>query len=297
MLFFLLSCRLECEMLQLPVEFSPSYDVGVISKSSAFVAGDSFGVYAYHRKNGVLPDSKMPDFMKGIEVSFDGSIWRYSPQMYWPQNEADKISFIAYSPYSYGDSPTDVDISAENMPVLNFDLQESGGKVDLLAAKTTTSRLDGAVNLEFQHLLCKIDVYFKHSNQGGFSTVQKITYKDIECPTKFCFADLDDTSLGSWDFQSNQVYNLGLDHDLEVVGTTEVTTDAYSVYMPPADLSGKMIVTIDGVDYVIKGDKLDGLMPGKAITIQVLIENMALVYEVSVSDWKLMEKSDPTYIY
>lgn len=297
MLSFSLSCRLEGDLILLPVEFSPSYDVGVISKSSAFVAGDSFGVYAYHRKNGVLPDSKMPDFMKGIEVSFDGSIWRYSPQMYWPQNEADKISFIAYSPYSYGDSPMDVDISAENMPVLNFDLQESGGKVDLLAAKTTTSRLDGAVNLEFQHLLCKIDVYFKHSNQGGFSTVQKITYKDIECPTRFCFADLDDPSLGSWDLQSNHEYNLGLDHDLEVVGTTEVTTDAYSVYMPPADLSGKMIVTIDGVDYVIKGDKLDGLMPGKAITIQVLIENMALVYEVSVSDWKLMEKSDPTYIY
>ena len=120
--------------------------------------------------------------------------------MYWPQSVRNTISFIAYGPYSDNQKdlqtggqtgPVYVSTVPGNPPELIFDLEKAEGKADLIAAKKTASREDGSVELDFEHLLCKIDFTFKNTTEGGLSTVEKISFNNISVPDTFHFNEID----------------------------------------------------------------------------------------------------------
>ena len=67
--------------------------------------GGSLGVYAYyHDESGWLtaPATNTPNFMWNQQVTYqaDNNLYYYTPLKYWPNEENDKVSFIAYYPYT-----------------------------------------------------------------------------------------------------------------------------------------------------------------------------------------------------
>ena len=65
--------------------------------------GGSMGVYAYLHDNSTWLKASVhtPNFMWNQQATYhaDGNSFIYSPLKYWPNEENDKVSFIAYYPY------------------------------------------------------------------------------------------------------------------------------------------------------------------------------------------------------
>ncbi len=72
--------------------------------------GTSIGVYAYYHDNATWADDAVPNFMLNQRATNNGlnEPFSYSPVKYWPNEEEDKLSFIAYYPYCSG-SAADID--------------------------------------------------------------------------------------------------------------------------------------------------------------------------------------------
>lgn len=79
--------------------------------------GSSIGIYAYyHNGPARWSDAAQPDFMFNQQATnaYDSEAFVYSPLKYWPNESDDKISFIAYYPYSSAED--DVPASASYSP-------------------------------------------------------------------------------------------------------------------------------------------------------------------------------------
>ncbi len=93
-------------------------------------AEKSIGVYAYYHDNttwaaadAAEPKQTAPNFMRNQKATNSGinSPFTYSPIKYWPNEETDKLSFIAYYPYCTGvvdGSPEDINHTGI-IPLLN----------------------------------------------------------------------------------------------------------------------------------------------------------------------------------
>lgn len=145
--------------------------------------GQSMGVYAYFHDNGTWTGTAQPNFMfnqqavsNAVTDAFD-----YSPLKYWPNEEGDKLSFIAYYPYTaypvgapYSDSdpdtPTGIKPQLANMdsglPSFLFKVKsDPAQQVDFmvsdLAANQSDSRatltMTDRVRLLFRHMTSKIE--------------------------------------------------------------------------------------------------------------------------------------------
>ena len=80
--------------------------------------GKKIGVYAYYHQNSTWADDEAagkatPSFMFNQPVTYDreNNSFTYSPLKYWPNGEDDKLSFIAYYPYTDPDA-----LSGEDSP-------------------------------------------------------------------------------------------------------------------------------------------------------------------------------------
>lgn len=66
-----------------------------------------FAVFAYYTNNNEYDGQTLPNFMYNQNVKWNGSIWSYTPIMYWPNeygqnaisDDNDKVTFFAYAPY------------------------------------------------------------------------------------------------------------------------------------------------------------------------------------------------------
>ena len=59
-----------------------------------------FGVFAsYTGKLQYENTTVMPDFMYNQQVTYTSGAWNYAPLKYWPNDEAEYVSFFAYAPY------------------------------------------------------------------------------------------------------------------------------------------------------------------------------------------------------
>ncbi len=137
------------------------------------------------------------DYMNNQMLTYDanalGTIgnWVYSPIKYWPNNVRDRISFIGYAPYvdltkvdpeqSYGimaiDAATDCNAiyPTSKAPSIDFRLHTSPSElIDLVGAssfdqgKIVDGGINGyenVVNLQFEHLLTKVNLYAKLDGQ------------------------------------------------------------------------------------------------------------------------------------
>ncbi len=144
-----------------------------------------FGVYAYYtgQENFATYYTNVitkpaPNFMYNQKVAWGkpsgvttgDDYWYYSPIKYWPNNEDDKVSFVAYAPHNSDDAnveiPTDVDKKA---PVIKFTVNNTvKNQSDLLLSKRKSEKNidltkrpvgntdDCKVKFEFTHALARI---------------------------------------------------------------------------------------------------------------------------------------------
>lgn len=75
---------------------------------------EGFGVFGYYTDNQVYTASSIPNFFYNQQVTFNTSVWTYSPVKYWPNefggtaisDGVDKLTFFAYAPYVRVDPET-----------------------------------------------------------------------------------------------------------------------------------------------------------------------------------------------
>ena len=84
---------------------------------NAIPAGRSIGVYAYYHDNATWSDAAAPNFMCNQQATNIGleQPFSYAPLKYWPNENEDKVSFIAYYPYT---SNSSADVAALGLTAL-----------------------------------------------------------------------------------------------------------------------------------------------------------------------------------
>lgn len=91
-----------------PIAFRDAYTAQPTRSSAAYSveqgidAGQSIGVYAYYHDNTTWSAAAVPNFMWNQQATCleKGGNFSYSPLKYWPNESDDKLSFIAYFPYT-----------------------------------------------------------------------------------------------------------------------------------------------------------------------------------------------------
>ena len=164
----------------------------ITSKSDLAISG--FGVFSYYHDgtgttDGAYSSSSTPNFMYNQEItSADAGVsWTYSPIKYWPNEtttdgngatseHTDKLSFLAYAPYTSVLSGTDPGIYAFTSVTAAGDAKVSyrvspddpSKGVDLMWAvdpttgqpllNLTKKAIGEKVNMKFYHALTKLDI-------------------------------------------------------------------------------------------------------------------------------------------
>lgn len=141
-----------------PIAFRDAYTAQPTRSSAAYSveqgidAGQSIGVYAYYHDNTTWSAVAVPNFMWNQQATCleKGGNFTYSPLKYWPNESEDKLSFIAYFPYTDVDaadpeseeSPTKTGLtplmanSDAGMPSFRFTVKESADdQVDFLLSE------------------------------------------------------------------------------------------------------------------------------------------------------------------
>ena len=93
--------------------------------------GGSIGVYAYYHDNSTWTPEAKPNFMFNEQATNDdpSGLFTYSPLKYWPNEEHDKLSFMAYYPYvataatAHGITPLTANTD-EGLPTFSFTVDD-----------------------------------------------------------------------------------------------------------------------------------------------------------------------------
>lgn len=149
------------------ISFDTSWGKDVQTRGNEMVYHSihEIGIFAKTKSDGDWQDGKSFDdpsfFMDNVNfsrswVQTDWSNWDYTPHHYWPENENQKINFFAYAPRR--------DSASLNLANNHVRLYHSTSKenVDLVWAyslnqnKSTVSKSENKVKLQFEHSLAKI---------------------------------------------------------------------------------------------------------------------------------------------
>ena len=139
-----------------------------------------FGVYAYLNANDSYTTA---NFMKNIKVSTAG--WTYGPTKYWPNDESNKLSFLAYGPYSDG-TANNITITEETNAdnSITFTVADNVmDQTDLVVAAplrnlSNGNSTDGKVEFTFAHMLSRIAFSAKKTNADAATvTINSIILK------------------------------------------------------------------------------------------------------------------------
>ena len=142
-----------------PIAFGDAYTAEPTRSSTAYSTeqgiseGQSIGVYAYLHDNSTWSNEAVPNFMWNQQATCQekGSNFNYSPLKYWPNETSDKVSFIAYFPYTaespgnpespaYPDNATGLQTLLTNegtgLPTFNFTVKDDvDDQVDFLLSE------------------------------------------------------------------------------------------------------------------------------------------------------------------
>lgn len=143
----------------------------------------SMGIFAYYTGSSNWTAANTPNFMfnQPVTRTANNTPWTYSPVKYWPNNEADKLSFFAYAPYvkeASGSNPSFAgDATTPGYPALGYTVPtKEADQTDLLAAvpllDQTYESNSGKVSFAMQHALTRVAIFMK---SGDNVTNKKLT--------------------------------------------------------------------------------------------------------------------------
>lgn len=241
--------------------------------------------------------SKAPNFMNNQQVTFMGGQWVYSPVKYWPASPAEKVSFLAYAPYTDNAIVADKEAST----VASAAYQEGKGVVVSYAMGESISKQDDflySTALNKTNITETIDFAFSHAlAKVGFKVIGWETSDNLDASTKVTVNAISlSTQLGSGDFildegrwdslslgESTKAYVLKGDliQNNEFTCTERMsgqlnTEDGYVFTLPAAD--GKFPSYCVLVDYTVETQ--DASLPGgKLVTRNKVYRTIAPAFE------------------
>lgn len=169
----------------IPIGFAGTVEDEAHTRSNDLTTNNllSMGIFAYYTGSSNWTTADTPNFMYNQPVTRTGSTapWTYSPVKYWPNNDADKISFFAYAPYvkeASGSNPSFAgDATTPGYPALGYTVPtKEADQTDLLAAvpllDQTYESNSGKVSFAMQHALTRVAIFMK---SGDNVTNKKLT--------------------------------------------------------------------------------------------------------------------------
>jgi len=153
-----------------------------------------FGVFAYYTDLRRYDQTYVPNFMYNQGVfKGDGTVWAYSPVMYWPNesgsgaesDDEDKVSFFAYAPYvqhasaAAGSVDTSADPTAAEWGITGFSRNTAAG--DPLVRYVTS--FDPGRSVDLCWGVCDETSWNKIQNSTAPQTMAKgLPWLDVEHP-------------------------------------------------------------------------------------------------------------------
>lgn len=179
------------ESPSVPLVFSTTVDAQTRGVALTTDNLSSAGVFAYFTNGAFDASTAQPNFMYNQKLEKSGGAWTYSPLKYWPNNENDRITFVAYAPYvdeatPGGSNPSFTGLTAVGYPVLTYTVPaKEADQTDLLAAAPLKDRYYSAstgsgIKLDMQHALTKVTFKVK----SGDKYAKKVTSLSVKAAAK-----------------------------------------------------------------------------------------------------------------
>ena len=285
--------------------------LGRDAKTRASVTKDvkDFGVFAFYTGNTVWKDyasKSEPNFMGNQQVTgtkSNASDWTYtySPVKYWPNNEGERLSFFAYSPY---DANAKWNYDATNKyGYLTYTVPADIKKqIDFLACLSSDATVDlvkqnddAKISFDFKHTLSRIGfkvAYSKDTNSydednndpiDANTTVQidsiKIGDEAVKDSGFYTTGNLNFDATGKIDWKNclgNQAYTLRADNFNTSVANNVtnkyqyLNTDSSYIMMFPQDFTGKGFP----IEIVYTVTTADDKVSDKKVTIKNTIKSV-----------------------
>ena len=172
------------EVQSVPIGFS-TYTAQTVTRATEIVnyipQGLSIGVFSYYHNGtestpGAWSESSIPDFMFNQQCTSteDGRYFAYSPLKYWPNYQQDRLSFIAYYPYTNSEleATTGVKLISTNttpgLPQFEFVNKDVDQQPDFIISElvrdvskesASVGGESGAIRVRFElkHALAKVE--------------------------------------------------------------------------------------------------------------------------------------------
>ena len=202
--------------------------------------GKGFGVFAYHTSGNYSTDVAFnANFMNNQKVTsvLQGNdyVWSYDPVKYWPNNSADRVSFIAYAPYVENktfnqNQPGMIDFTVTN------DVKSQTDLVWANALNKSKQAINDSVKFQFAHALSRIGfnislaVDATTKEEGDLDQNTTIYVDKIELSSAFYesgILDLRQTTTTSWYPSGSQGFVLDYVYDTTITpaATNNNTTE------------------------------------------------------------------------
>ncbi len=206
----------------------------ISSATDTDLTDNGFVVSAYHTGaqtwENYTGKTTAPNFMLFEKVSYNTG-WSYVNAKYWPANETDLITFVAYAPatitesvptvWGEGDDAGKVKFAVDGATDLIWGIKEDCNK-NVTPGNETNDCADGIVDLQLDHKLCRLKISaYKASNYPHTIKVTKVELGNVFATE--CSLTVADGSITTNEESTKKGYTLTA--ETELTGTALTTTE------------------------------------------------------------------------
>ena len=274
------------ELAPMGAEMTVEATLGALTKvsadGSAFTIGDQIAVYAWLGSATKNPTTRVVD---GVVNTFDGSKWTPATMMRWQVTD-DPHYFLGVYP-----APKAAIADLTAVPFALDPADYAAGDLLLATTPAGVKNTGAAVPLGFHHVMARLDVNLRFRNE--WPSVPAASNVSVCVEAK---------SGATVNYLTQTVTPSGAAGDIALVPATAATgySLGFSSLQVPQDGVRKIIVEVDGFEYVFASANDIPLTSGKYTTLNLVLGKDKLeLASVSVSDWTATTLSgveaDPTW--
>ena len=252
------------------------------ASATSFEIGDKMGLYAVEYNGDEVASLQVAgNFINNEALTYNGSAWVGARTLYWSDKPCDFYGIYPYqepatvSEYLF-DLPTD-----QNSPETD-DALSGYEAADLLWAKATkVSRGDGAVQLQFKHMMSRVVVKIERGEKYEGELPEDITVHLYNTVTT---AEVDFTH------GSLQRYAHG---EKETITMKQLSGDTFAAIVVPQNIERRtplVEITMEGIAYLLNYSM--SFRPGYQHTITVTLnsspeqEKIEISIDGEIGDWE-----------
>ena len=253
------------------------------ASATSFEIGDKLGLYAVEYDGDNIAELQVAgNFINNEPLVYNGTAWNGNRTLYWSDKPCD---FYAIYPYQ---EPQSIDTYLFDLPT-NQNTPETEDALsgyeaaDLMWAKATkVSREDGAVQLQFKHMMSKVVVKIEKGEKWG----------DYELPKDITVHLYNTVTTAEVDFThgSLQRYAYG---EKETITMKQTSEDTFTAIVVPQNIERRtplVEITMEGIAYLLNYSM--SFRPGYQHTITVTLnsnpeqEKIEINIDGEVGDWE-----------